>query len=55
LKPADPIPKALRDAIFKLFKQETEKMREAYLLQPDSANGVDTWLLPEVWDDERKD
>ncbi len=45
-KRADFIRKAVRDEI---FRQETERMREAYLLQPDSAAGSETWELPEQW------
>jgi hypothetical protein len=45
-KRADFIRQAVKDAI---FRKETEKMREAYLLQPDSPIGSDTWELPEPW------
>jgi metal-responsive CopG/Arc/MetJ family transcriptional regulator len=45
-KRADFIRQAVKDAI---FRQETERMREAYRLQPDSAEGPDTWDLPEEW------
>ncbi len=50
-KRADFIRQAVKDAI---FREETERMREAYRLQPDSAEGSDTWQLPEVWDERRK-
>jgi len=43
---ADFIRQAVKDAI---FRQETDRMREAYLLQPDSAEGLDAWELPEEW------
>jgi hypothetical protein len=43
---ADFIRQAVKDAI---FRQETERMREAYLLQPDSVEGSETWELPEEW------
>ena len=42
-KRADFIRKAVKDAI---FQRETERMREAYLLQPDSADDADTWDSP---------
>jgi metal-responsive CopG/Arc/MetJ family transcriptional regulator len=45
-KRADFIRRAVKDAI---FQQETDRMREAYRLQPDSAEGSDTWELPEDW------
>jgi hypothetical protein len=45
-KRADFIRQAVKDAIFRF---ETEKMREAYRLQPDSAEGSDSWDLPEEW------
>jgi hypothetical protein len=35
-----------KDAI---FRQETDRMREAYRLQPDSVEGSDVWELPEEW------
>jgi metal-responsive CopG/Arc/MetJ family transcriptional regulator len=40
------IRKAVKEAI---FQRETERMREAYLLQPDSAGEADTWDSPEEW------
>lgn len=45
-KRADFIRQAVKDAI---FRWETDRMREAYRLQPDSAEGSDTWDLPEEW------
>ena len=49
-KRADFIRKAVKDAI---FQRETERMREAYLLQPDSApssaEDADTWESAEEW------
>lgn len=45
-KRADFIRKAVKDAI---FQRETERMREAYLRQPDSAEGADRWESPEEW------
>jgi metal-responsive CopG/Arc/MetJ family transcriptional regulator len=45
-KRADFIRQAVKDAI---FRQETERMREAYRLQPDSMEGSETWELPEEW------
>ena len=45
-KRADFIRQAVKDAI---FRRETERMREAYRLQPDSAEGAETWDLPEEW------
>jgi len=45
-KRADFIRRAVKDAI---FRQETERMREAYQLQPDSVEGSDVWDLPEEW------
>ena len=42
---------AVKDAI---FREETEPMREAYRLQPDSAEGSETWQLPEEWNEDRK-
>jgi len=45
-KRADFIRRAVQDAIFRL---ETDRMREAYLLHPDSAEGSDSWELPEEW------
>jgi metal-responsive CopG/Arc/MetJ family transcriptional regulator len=45
-KRADFIRKAVKDAI---FQRETDRMREAYLRQPDSVEGADVWELPEDW------
>jgi hypothetical protein len=45
-KRADFIRQAVKDAI---FREETERMREAYRLQPDSAEDAATWDLPEGW------
>jgi hypothetical protein len=45
-KRADFIRQAVKDAI---FRRETERMREAYRLQPDSVEDSDTWALPEDW------
>jgi hypothetical protein len=45
-KRADFIRRTVKDEIFRL---ETERMREAYRLQPDSAEDADTWDLPEEW------
>jgi metal-responsive CopG/Arc/MetJ family transcriptional regulator len=45
-KRADFIRQAVKDAI---FRQETEQMREAYRLQPDSVEGSETWELSEEW------
>jgi len=45
-KRADFIRKAVKDALFRL---ETERMREAYRLQPDSPNDAGAWDLPEEW------
>jgi metal-responsive CopG/Arc/MetJ family transcriptional regulator len=45
-KRADFIRQAVKDAI---FRHETERMREAYRLQPDSTAGSETWELPEEW------
>jgi hypothetical protein len=46
-KRADFIRKAVKDAI---FREETERMREAYRLQPDSVDDSGTWELPEEWE-----
>jgi predicted transcriptional regulator len=43
-KRADFIRQAVKDAI---FRQEAERMREAYRLQPDSEADSETWDLPE--------
>ncbi len=45
-KRADFIRRAVKDELFRL---ETERMREAYRLQPDSAEDSYTWDLPEAW------
>jgi hypothetical protein len=45
-KRADFIRRAVKDEIFRL---ETQRMREAYRLQPDSAEDADTWDLAEEW------
>jgi hypothetical protein len=45
-KRADFIRRAVKDAIFRL---ETDRMREAYRLQPDSVEASDDWELPEEW------
>ena len=45
-KRADFIRRAVKDEIFRL---ESERMREAYRLRPDSAEEWDTWDLPEEW------
>lgn len=43
---ADFIRRAVKDALFAL---ETDRMREAYRLQPDTAEAEATWELPEEW------
>lgn len=43
---ADFIRRAVKDA---LFLRETERMREAYRLQPDVAESAEVWELPEEW------
>lgn len=46
---ADFIRQAVKDA---LFLRETERMREAYRLQPDTADAAESaevWELPEDW------
>ena len=43
---ADFIRRAVKDA---LFLRETERMREAYRLQPDTAEAAEVWELPEEW------
>ena len=43
---ADFIRKAVKDA---LFQRETERMREAYRLQPDTVDDADTWESAEEW------
>jgi metal-responsive CopG/Arc/MetJ family transcriptional regulator len=45
-KRADFIRNAVKDAI---FRHGQERMREAYRLQPDSAQDADSWDLPEEW------
>ena len=45
-KRADFIRKAVKDAIFLI---ETERMREAYRLQPDTVDGAGRWDAPEEW------
>jgi len=40
------IRKAVKDA---LFQCETERMREAYLRQPDSVDDAGGWDAPEEW------
>jgi len=49
-KRADFIRQAVKDAI---FRNETERMREAYRLQPDSPEGSEIWELPERWEEEK--
>ena len=43
---AEFIRQAVRDAI---RKREYEQIREAYRLQPDSAEDADVWVSPEEW------
>ena len=43
-KRADFIRQAVKDAIFRL---ETERMREAYRIQPDSIDDSEHWELPD--------
>jgi hypothetical protein len=43
---ADFIRTAVKDSIFRL---QTERMREAYRVQPDTVDASDTWELPEEW------
>ncbi len=45
-KRADFIRRAVKDKIFRL---ESEQMREAYRLRPDSIAGADRWDLAEEW------
>ena len=45
-KRADFIRRVVKDELFRL---ETERMREAYRLQPDSADDADTWEEAEDW------
>ena len=45
-KRAEFIRGAVKDAIFRC---EQERMRDAYRVQPDSAQGADPWELPEEW------
>lgn len=47
-KRADFIRKAVKDAI---FRDEQERMREAYRRQPDSAQEAGSWVLPEAWEE----
>ncbi len=47
-KRAEFIRTAVKDAI---FHHEQQRMREAYLKQPDPAADADTWELPETWDE----
>ncbi len=49
-KRADFIRQAVKDAI---FRKETERMREAYRIQPDSAGDAEVWQLPEEWDESK--
>jgi hypothetical protein len=49
-KRADFIRQAVKDAI---FRNETDRMREAYRLQPDSPEGAEIWELPEKWEEKR--
>ena len=46
-KRAEFIRSAVKDAI---FRHEQERMRDAYRVQPDSAQGADPWELPEEWE-----
>ena len=43
---ADFIRRAVKDA---LFLRETERMREAYRLNPDAVEHEEVWELPEEW------
>ena len=43
---SDLIRRAVKDA---LFRRETERMREAYRLQPDVAEAAEVWEQPEEW------
>ena len=45
-KRADFIRQAVKDAI---FQRETERMREAYRLQPHSIDGSEAWEFPDEW------
>jgi hypothetical protein len=49
-KRADFIRQAVKDAI---FRYETERIREAYRLHPDSPEGAEVWELPEKWEEAR--
>ncbi len=40
------IRRAVKDT---LFLRETERMRDAYRLQPDVAESAEVWELPEKW------
>jgi metal-responsive CopG/Arc/MetJ family transcriptional regulator len=45
-KRAEFIRRAVKDALFQL---ESDRMREAYLLQPDTPDDAGSWDLPEEW------
>lgn len=45
---ADFIRRAVKDA---LFARETERMRDAYRLQPDTVESAEVWEQPEDWKD----
>lgn len=45
-KQAESTSPAVKDA---LLQVATERMRQAYLLQPDTAEGSDHWEWPETW------
>ena len=45
-EPAEIIRNAVKVAA---FQHDQEQVREAYRLQPDSAQDVDPWELPEEW------
>jgi metal-responsive CopG/Arc/MetJ family transcriptional regulator len=47
-KRADFIRNAVKEAI---FRHDQERMREAYRLQPDSAQDAGEWDQPEEWKD----
>ena len=44
LQAIDRVAPAVKDT---LFLRETERMREAYPLQPDTAEAAEAWQLPE--------
>jgi metal-responsive CopG/Arc/MetJ family transcriptional regulator len=46
---AEFIRRAVKDAIFRYEQDEQEKMRLAYLRQPDAPEGGEIWDLPEEW------